>query len=82
MADTREVRLRRWATRLGLVLQKSRARLPAIHDHGLYQLRSADTNAVIAGPKFDLDLDGVEQVLADRERELIDGRRPLAGGRP
>ena len=72
----RENRVRRWAKRLGLVLQRSRARLPAINDRGLYQVRDADSGAVVAGMKFDISLDDVAQLLADRERKLVKGRKP------
>lgn len=66
---TRENFSRRWAKRLGLFLQKSRAKLPSIDNLGGYRL--IDTNdTIIDGEKFDLDLDQVEVILAEQEKDL------------
>lgn len=73
----RENRLRRWAKRLGLELQKSRARKIHADDFGGWQVVDPYTDAdgtpyatVVAGPNYELDLDDVEKVLADQERTL------------
>jgi hypothetical protein len=70
MSDkVRENRLRRWATRLGLILRKGRARNWNVDDHGGYMLVDAYQNYVCAGSRFDLTLDDVETWLADSEKE-------------
>jgi len=71
MADElkrREDRLRRRADRQGLALRKSRAR-PSMDNHGGYMIVEAYTTAVVAGQRFDLDLDEVEAYLLDEEEE-------------
>jgi hypothetical protein len=65
----RENRLRRWASRLGLVLRKGRARHWNIDDHGGYMLVDAYQNYIVAGSRFDLTLDAVESWLAETEEE-------------
>ncbi len=67
----RENRLRRWAKRLGLQFHKSRARQWSIDDHGRYRL--VDGDVIVAGEKFDLDLDDVEEWLAEYEARLREG---------
>lgn len=69
----RENRLRRWAKRLGLQFQKSRARHWSIDDHGRYRLVDADGDILVAGEKFDLFLEDVEQRLAAYEARLRQG---------
>jgi hypothetical protein len=69
----RENRLRRWASRLGLQFHKSRARRWSIDDHGSYMLVDADGDVLVAGEKFDLDLQDVEEWLAEYETRLREG---------
>jgi hypothetical protein len=67
----REQRLRRRAQRLGYVLRKSRTD-GSVYQNGIYQGENLDdrggwliadlnTNMVVAGERFDLDLDDVER---------------------
>lgn len=78
----REVKLRRWATRLGYALHKDRARLWSIDHHGGYRLASVHTNTIEAGERFDLTLDDIEHVLAGieaGEREGVGAGRTIDG---
>lgn len=59
-----EGRLRRLANRQGLRLHKSRVRNPDCYEYGGYMLIDAMTNTIVAGPRFDLDLDDVAEQLA------------------
>ena len=62
----REARLRRRAARNGLIVRKSRLRgTPHSDDHGGYMILDANLNAIVAGQRFDLDLDDVEGCLPD-----------------
>ena len=63
----REDRLRRRAARAGLALQKSRVREPHLDDFGRYRLINRNHNWIVAGERFDLDLDAVEAWLAEFE---------------
>ncbi len=67
-----ENRLRRWAKRLGLQFHKSRARHWSIDDHGGYRLARAD-GVLVAGEKFDLSREEVEERLAEYEARLREG---------
>ena len=75
MAGTREVRLRRWAKRLGLIVRKSRARHFHVDDRGAYSVVTKD-NVLVSGSSYELDLDAVEELLADDELELR-GQPPM-----
>lgn len=66
---TRENRLRRHATRLGLRVEKSRARLFHVNDRGLWQVRD-DRGKAVGGERWDLNLDGLEKLLLEYERKL------------
>jgi hypothetical protein len=66
----RENRLRRWASRLGLQLHKSRARNWNIDDYGGWRICDADSDLILAGEKFNLSLEDVEQGLAETEAQL------------
>jgi hypothetical protein len=66
-------RLRRWAKRLRLVLRRSRSRFFHADDHGLYQIVELDTGKVIAGEKWTLRLEDVEDVLDNVERKMRAG---------
>jgi hypothetical protein len=62
----RENKLRRMASRQGLVLARSRRRDVRALDYGTYQLVDAATNVVVAsGPRSDygLTLDQIEEEL-------------------
>ncbi len=62
--DSRERRLRKIAQKQGLLLRKSRSQL-SMDNQGGYMIVDPDTNAVVAGKRFDLDLDAVEAWLAE-----------------
>jgi len=68
----REDRLRRWAKRLGLQFHKSRARHWSIDDNGGYRLVTAN-GVLVAGETFDLDIEQVEERLAEYEARLRQG---------
>jgi hypothetical protein len=65
----REIKLRRWASRLGLVLHKSRARKWSIDNYQKYMIVNPYTNIIVAGQRYDLTLDAVEAFLQDDEKE-------------
>jgi Ni/Co efflux regulator RcnB len=63
----RENRLRRMATRQGLILVKSRRRDFRALDYGQYWLAVEDTNVLVT-PERGVTLDGIENYLnGDRE---------------
>lgn len=66
---SREIKLRRWATRLGLTLHKSKKRNWTIDDYGGYMIVDPYFNRIEAGQKFDLTLDEVESFLREDEAE-------------
>ena len=61
-------RVRRWARRLGLRLEKSRCRRATYYDHGLYMLMLTDRNSVVAGDRFTARLEDIEAYLAAEEK--------------
>ena len=61
---SRERRLRKIAQKQGLLLRKSRGRL-SMDNQGGYMIVDPDTNVVVAGERFDLDLDAAEAWLAE-----------------
>ena len=63
----REMRLRRMAARQGMGIHKSRVREPNLDNFGGYMLYDLDGNYVVAGARFDLDLDDVERWLTPDE---------------
>jgi hypothetical protein len=68
MEQRREARLRRLARSGGYSLHKSRASI-SVDNLGDFMIVNDDMNAVVAGERFDLTLDDVEEWL-----------RPLATG--
>jgi hypothetical protein len=66
----RENSLRRRARRFGLVLRKSRARLWSMDNRGEYMVIHANSNTIVAGEKFDRNLDQVAEFLDDYERKV------------
>lgn len=66
----RENYCRRWAKRLGLSLNKSRAKKPSIDNLGGYMLVNLKTNSIEWGEKYNLELAGVEKILAVHEKGL------------
>ena len=66
---SRERRLRKIAQKQGLLLRKSRGQL-SMGNQGGYMIVDPDTNVVVAGERFDLDLDAVEAWLADEDMGL------------
>jgi hypothetical protein len=63
----REARLRRALARQGFTLHKSRWRLGSIDNFGGYQIINPYVNGIVAGSRFDLSLDDVEEWLATLE---------------
>ena len=59
----REARARRAAKRRGLRLHRSRRRLGSIDNPGGFQIVNSYYNFVVAGERFDMTLDDVEQWL-------------------
>jgi len=66
----REIRLRNWATRLGLSLHKSRVRRWSIDNHQEYMIANPSQNMVVCGERYELDLDDVEKFLEEYEEKL------------
>ena len=66
---------RRKAKRLGLRLVKSRVRSININDHGGYMMVDNQNNFVVAGSKFDMDLEDVNNWLNEYENNLIEERK-------
>jgi hypothetical protein len=64
---------RRWAKRMGLFLKKSRGKRVSVDNRGGYMLVDIDTNTILHGEKFDLDLEQVENILETFEKELHKG---------
>ena len=60
---------RRWAKRLGYVLNKSRARQWSINNQREYTLID-DRNIIALGSNFDARLDQVADFLKEKEQEL------------
>ena len=61
---TRENRLRRQLSRLGYTLHKSRIRNTNLDNFGGYMIVDSYYNAIVAGERFDLDIDDVENFVA------------------
>ena len=61
---SRERRLRKIAQKQGLLLRKSRSQL-SMDNQGGYMIVDPDTNVVVAGERYDLDLDAAEAWLAE-----------------
>lgn len=59
----REARVRRIARRMGLSIHKDRSRLPSMDRLGGYMLVNDRSNAIVAGERFDLDLEQLEAEL-------------------
>jgi hypothetical protein len=66
---SREVKMRRQATRLGLILRKSRARRWSLINHLGYTIEDDGSNTTITSEKYDLTLDDVEIFLKDYEKK-------------
>jgi len=66
----REIKMRRWATRLGLTLHKSRARRWSIDNNQGYMIIDHRINTIIQGQRFELDLYQVENFLKEYEEKL------------
>lgn len=64
--QAREARVRRGLRRQGYTLIKSRARNWSINNHCKYMIVEAYNNSIVAGEKFDLNIEDVEKFL---ERE-------------
>jgi hypothetical protein len=64
-----EVRLRRWAQRLGLLLLKSHGRRWAVQNRQGYMLVDPAGGVVVAGADFGLDQQGVADYLERIEQQ-------------
>ena len=64
MTKTKENRIRRALAKRGYLLRKSRAE-ESIDNFGGYMIVDANYNAVIAGERFNLSLDDVEQFVGE-----------------
>jgi hypothetical protein len=73
ISKVKENYYRRWAKRMGLFLKKSRGKRLNINNRGGYVLVDLNTNTVMHGEKFDLDLEQVEKILEKYEKELRRG---------
>ncbi len=62
-------RLRKIAQKRGFMLRKSRRPL-SLDNHGEFMIVDPSRNVVVAGERFDLDLDAVEAWLADEDKGL------------
>lgn len=62
---TRENKLRRALRKADYLLRKSEAAAISADDLGGYRIVDLYTNAVIAGARFELDLDDVEEFVKD-----------------
>lgn len=63
-SDAREARARRALRRQGCSLYRSRVRRVNVDDLGGYRIVDDSANFVVAGARFELDLDDVEQWIA------------------
>jgi hypothetical protein len=63
--------LRRKARRFGLVIGKSRARHASLDDHLGWRVWQLSGNFVVAGARYDLTLDDVEEHLRHEEAEFL-----------
>ena len=63
----RESRLRRQATRLGLMIRKSRTRNTSLDDYGLYYIIDPYSNFVVFAPRANATLDDIEEYLTEVE---------------
>ena len=68
----RKRKARRHLQRLGYDLHKSRKIAKTADDRGLYQIVKLDTGEIIAGQKFDLTLEQVEQFYMDMDFEIVE----------
>lgn len=62
----REDLARRWAHRYGYVLLKDRARNRTADHQGGFMIVEPERNVVVAGKRFDLDLDVVEAFISSQ----------------
>ena len=70
ISTVEENRLRRQAKRLSLIIKKSRGKKWKYDNQLGYMILDIQYNAVIAGDKFDLTFDEVEEWLNDYEEKL------------
>ncbi|MGD0708288.1 MAG: hypothetical protein ABSA51_07530 [Anaerolineaceae bacterium] len=66
---------RRKAARLGLAIHKSRSKEFHLDDFGDYMISDLENNAVIAGSKFELDIEAVKLFLNEYENNLLSKRK-------
>ena len=68
---SREARLRRIAKHYDLELRKSRTQNWHIDDCGQYQIADPHINGIVAGSRFDMTLDDVEEYFRDEATSKI-----------
>jgi len=66
----RENRYRRWAKRLGLYIKKDRAKRWSLDRQGGYMILELYRNLILAGERFNLSLDEVDEFLEEYERKI------------
>jgi len=72
----RENSLRRKAKRLGLEIRKSRAKTIHLDDLGGYRIIDPwNSDALVWGERFELELDDVEQYLNEYEEQLKESHK-------
>lgn len=64
MKTLSESQLRRRAARSGAVIRKDRARSWGLDHQGGYMVVDAETNCILSGARFDLDLDDLMEIFA------------------
>jgi hypothetical protein len=67
---TRENYYRRMAKRLGLELKRSKGKKWSIYNQKKYMIMNALTGEIIAGEKYDLELESAIAILAEFEKNL------------
>ena len=68
---TYEHKVRRQADRLGLKLTRSRGRLVNVNDYGEYRITRLETKEILAGSKYELDLNQVKTWLDQYEAKIL-----------
>lgn len=72
---TYEHKVRRQADRLGLKLSRSRGRLVNVNDFGEYRITKQETKEVMAGKKYELNIDQAKAWLDQYEAKILAERK-------
>lgn len=70
MSTVEENRVRRQAKRLGMMISKSRGKKWNVDNQMGYMIVDGYTNGIVAGSKYELSLDEVEEWLTDYEKQI------------